>query len=101
MELHGNTHLSVRTHMAFYLLPLIIFTLIRKLKYLVPFSFVANICFGFGILAIIYIMGLNYPPISSRRYIGEIQNIPLFFGTVMYSFEGIGLVCYFIKLLLF
>lgn len=83
---------SVRWHMVLFLFPLMIFTLVRRLKYLVPVSLFANLCMGLGICTTIFIIGYDLPPISTRTYVGDIRNIPLFFGTVMYSFEGIGLV---------
>lgn len=67
-------------------------TWIRNLKYLAPVSSIANLLVVAGYVATIYIMSYNLPPISERHYVAEYQSIPLFFGTVIYSFEAITLV---------
>ncbi|XP_075229249.1 proton-coupled amino acid transporter-like protein acs [Lycorma delicatula] len=81
---------SVRLHMVICLFPIIALSMIRTLKLLVPVSLISNVLMTFGICGTVYIMGFDFPPISSRPYVGD--NIPLFFGTVMFAFEGIGLV---------
>lgn len=86
--------LSVQLHMAIVLVPIILSTWIRNLKYLVPVSSIANFLVLAGYMATMYIMSHDLPPISERRYIADWKNIPLFFGTVIYSFEGITLVSY-------
>ncbi|XP_043465241.1 proton-coupled amino acid transporter 1 isoform X2 [Leptopilina heterotoma] len=84
--------LSVNLHMAIILIPIILSTWIRNLKYLVPVSSVANFLVLSGYMATMYIMSHDLPPISERRYVADWKAIPLFFGTVIYSFEGITLV---------
>ncbi|XP_033221689.1 proton-coupled amino acid transporter 1 isoform X2 [Belonocnema kinseyi] len=84
--------MSVQLHMAIVLVPIVLSTWIRNLKYLVPISSIANFLVLAGYMATMYIMSHNLPPISERRYVADWKNIPLFFGTVIYSFEGITLV---------
>ncbi|XP_044598339.1 proton-coupled amino acid transporter-like protein CG1139 isoform X3 [Cotesia glomerata] len=85
-------HLSVHWHMAIALLPIMMSTWIRNLKYLAPVSSIANLLVVAGYVATVYIMSYNLPPISERDYVADYQSIPLFFGTVIYSFEAITLV---------
>jgi solute carrier family 36 (proton-coupled amino acid transporter) len=35
---------------------------------------------------------IDLPPFSSRDYFGKLETLPLFFGTVLFTFEGIALV---------
>lgn len=35
---------------------------------------------------------MDLPPISERNYVSSLHKLPLFFGTAIYIFEGIGLV---------
>ncbi|XP_039286721.1 proton-coupled amino acid transporter-like protein CG1139 [Nilaparvata lugens] len=85
-------NLDLRVHMCIMMVPLILSSLVRSLKYIVPISLTANLCMIFGIASTMYIVMQDLPPVSSRRYIGDLGNVPLFFGTAVYSFEGIGLV---------
>ncbi|XP_066591707.1 proton-coupled amino acid transporter 1-like isoform X2 [Prorops nasuta] len=84
--------MSVQEHMAVVLIPILLSTWIRNLKYLVPISSIANFLIFSGYVATIYIMCHDLPPISTRRYVADWNDLPLFFGTVIYSFEGITLV---------
>ncbi|XP_066256484.1 proton-coupled amino acid transporter 1-like [Euwallacea similis] len=84
--------LDVHLHMAIILLPILLTALIRNLKYLAPFSTLANILMCVGIIIVLYYASQDVPSISTRRYIADWQQLPLFFGTAIYAFEGIGLV---------
>ncbi|XP_023315601.1 proton-coupled amino acid transporter 1 isoform X2 [Trichogramma pretiosum] len=84
--------LDLHYHMAVVLIPIMLSTWIRNLKFLVPLSSLANLLIITGYIATIYIMCHDLPPISERRYVANWDMIPLFFGTVIYSFEGITLV---------
>ena len=75
----------------------IIFSYIRSLKFLAPFSTVANFCF---LYAIIVILTFCFMTLSDQNGVGpDVQsfsttllNYPLFFGNVIFAFEGIGTV---------
>ncbi|XP_076264759.1 proton-coupled amino acid transporter 1-like isoform X2 [Rhynchophorus ferrugineus] len=84
--------LDVHLHMAIILLPILLTALIRNLKYLAPFSTLANVLMCVGIVIVIYYASQDMPSITERRYIADWQQLPLFFGTAIYAFEGIGLV---------
>ncbi|XP_054013323.1 proton-coupled amino acid transporter 2-like isoform X3 [Hylaeus anthracinus] len=84
--------MDVHQHMAVILIPIMLSTWIRNLKYLVPVSSLANFLVIAGYVATMYIMCHDLPPIHERRYIASWHDLPLFFGTVIYSFEGITLV---------
>ncbi|XP_034255048.1 proton-coupled amino acid transporter-like protein CG1139 isoform X2 [Thrips palmi] len=84
--------LDIRLYMCILLLPLILINYIRNLKYLAPFS-------SFSLVATIIAFGvvLSYifkdlPNISTVEPVGEVQNWPLFFGTVIFALEAIGVV---------
>ncbi|ERL94987.1 hypothetical protein D910_12259 [Dendroctonus ponderosae] len=84
--------LDVHFHMAIILLPILLTALIRNLKYLAPFSTLANVLMCIGIIIVIYYASQDVPSVTERRYIADWQQLPLFFGTAIYAFEGIGLV---------
>ncbi|XP_012228414.1 proton-coupled amino acid transporter 1 isoform X2 [Linepithema humile] len=91
LDAHGIV-MDVHQHMAVALVPILLSTWIRNLKYLVPVSSIANFLVIAGYIATMYIMSHDVPSISERRYVADWNNLPLFFGTVIYSFEGITLV---------
>jgi proton-coupled amino acid transporter len=74
------------------LVPILLISLIVDLKYLVPFSLVADICMIRGIAITFYYSAADLPALSERNYIGQLHQLPLFFGTVVYAFEGISLI---------
>ncbi|XP_011632277.1 proton-coupled amino acid transporter 2-like isoform X2 [Pogonomyrmex barbatus] len=91
LDAHG-IEMDVHEHMAVVLVPIMLSTWIRNLKYLVPLSSIANFLMIAGYIATMYIMSYDVPNIRERRYVADWNNLPLFFGTVIYSFEGITLV---------
>lgn len=74
------------------LLPIIVTCLITNLKYLAPCSTIANLTIGTGMAITFYYAFQDMPSPKERRYFGEISDLPLYFGTAVYAFEGIALV---------
>ncbi|XP_048515661.1 proton-coupled amino acid transporter 1 isoform X2 [Athalia rosae] len=92
LDVHG-VEWDVHLHMAIVLIPILLTTWIRNLKYLVPVSSLANLLMIGGYCCTIYMMSEDLPPIDKdRKYVASWNTLPLFFGTVIYSFEGISLV---------
>jgi len=88
-----DMELDLHVHMAILLLPIMLSCWIRNLKYLVPVSLFANAAMTVGIAVTLYYVTRDIPAPSTRDYVAPWTKIPLFFGTAIYSFEGIGLVC--------
>lgn len=57
-----------------------------------PLSFIANIFMGTGMIVTIYYIVLDLPPVTDRPFIGQPEKIPIFFGSVIFALEGIGVV---------
>lgn len=74
------------------LLPILAISMITNLKYLAPLSTIANICMALGVALTIYFASQDLPDIKERAYVGNYKNLPLFFGTAIFAFEGIALV---------
>jgi len=75
------------------LLPLlIIFSLVRNLKYLAPFSMVANVLIATGMGITFYYIFYDLPSISDVPNFSSWSQLPLFFGTAIFALEGIGVV---------
>lgn len=80
--------------MAIVFLPILLTALIRNLKFLAPFSTLANALMIIGIVIVMYYATQDLPNVAERHYVAKLTQIPLFFGTTIYAFEGIGLVSY-------
>lgn len=74
------------------LVPILIPCLLTQLKYLALCSALANVCMATGIGVVFYYALQDIPSPSERPMIGELRNLPLFFGTTIFAFEGIALV---------
>lgn len=72
--------------------PVILLCLIRHLKYLAPFSALANILYIIGLGITFQFLFRDLKPSTSLPAISSGETLPLFFGAVMFSFAVIGLV---------
>ncbi|BFZ24503.1 hypothetical protein BsWGS_27542 [Bradybaena similaris] len=71
---------------------LIPYVCVRNLKRLAPFSAFANLLTLTGLLIIIQYIVQGLPDVSKRADFTSIEEIPLYFGTVIFAVEGIALV---------
>ncbi|XP_015588479.1 proton-coupled amino acid transporter-like protein pathetic isoform X2 [Cephus cinctus] len=83
---------DVRIYMAMLLPFLIIFSLVRNLKYLAPFSMVANVLIAVGVSITFYYIFSDLPSIGDKPNFSSWSQLPLFFGTAIFALEGIGVV---------
>ena len=68
---------------------------IRNLKFLVPFSMVANLCLSVGICITLYYIFSGFKPENIEQlHYGppSWSDLPKFFATVVFAIEGIGAV---------
>jgi amino acid permease len=71
---------------------LIPISLIRNLKYLVPFSATANIFIIISFIITLYYIFSENLDTSERELMANVEQLPLFFATVIFAMEGIGVV---------
>jgi amino acid permease len=84
--------LDIRVYIPMLLIFLIPISLIRNLKYLVPFSAVANIFILISFVITLYYIFKDSLDIGDLENIANVQQLPLFFATVIFAMEGIGVV---------
>ncbi|XP_011502343.1 PREDICTED: proton-coupled amino acid transporter 4 isoform X2 [Ceratosolen solmsi marchali] len=83
---------DVRIYMAMLLPFLIVFSLVRNLKYLAPFSMIANGLIAAGLGITFYYIFSDLPSVEGVRKISSLKEMPLFFGIAIFALEGIGVV---------
>lgn len=71
---------------------MILLNLLKNLKYLTPVSLVAAILTVWGLAITFYYMLKDLPHVNSVKAFSSWSQLPLYFGTAMYAFEGIGVV---------
>jgi hypothetical protein len=84
--------LDIRVYIPMLLIFLIPLGLIRNLKYLVPFSALANIFIIISFVITLYYIFKDSLDIGDLEHIANVQQLPLFFATVIFAMEGIGVV---------
>lgn len=89
-----DTVFSVEVIMSITLVPMILFCMIRNLKYLAPFSTFANFLMIGSVLVILYALFFvgELKPYSELHLVAPFRNWPNFFSSAVYAFEGIGCV---------
>ncbi|XP_065157554.1 proton-coupled amino acid transporter-like protein CG1139 isoform X3 [Atheta coriaria] len=92
LDFHSESDVDVRFYMAALLPLLLLMGLIRNLKYLAPFSMIANILMASGMGITFYYIFIDLPSISGRPNFVEVTKLPMFFGTAIFALEGIGVV---------
>lgn len=96
-----GVYIDMRLIMLVFLLPLIFINYVKNLKFLAPLSTIANIItiLSFGI--ILYYLIKSDITFEGRKPFGDYKLYPLFFGTVLFALEAIGVVSIFVLIKLF
>ncbi|CAH2217888.1 jg22910, partial [Pararge aegeria aegeria] len=91
-EYYPHYKLSVEAYCALTLVPLVLICQIRNLKWLVPFSAVANVFLVICFAITMYYIFNDMPNPSEREMVASVTQWPLFISTVIFAMEGIGVV---------
>lgn len=89
---HYLIKLDVRIYLMLMLIPMILLNLVRNLKYLTPVSLFAAILTVTGLSISFFYMLRDLPSTDTVKPIASWSTLPLYFGTAIYAFEGIGVV---------
>ncbi|KAJ0179144.1 hypothetical protein K1T71_004856 [Dendrolimus kikuchii] len=84
--------LSVETYCALTLVPLVLICQIRNLKWLVPFSAIANVLLVICFAITMYYIFNGLPSPAEREMVASVTQWPVFISTVIFAMEGIGVV---------
>ncbi|XP_055305347.1 proton-coupled amino acid transporter 1-like [Sitodiplosis mosellana] len=89
---HHTPEIDIRLYMVAILIPLILINFLKNLKYLAPVSLIASILTVIGIAITFYFILQDLPNTSTVPKFSSWEQFPLYFGTAIYSVEGIGIV---------
>jgi len=88
----SEIHISQAGWIAMLLVPILGLCTIRHLKVLAPLALLANITYIVAISIVIAYLFTHIQPTYTVPAVGDWRELPLFFGTVMFAFEGIAVV---------
>uniref|UniRef100_A0AAR5P3D5 Amino acid transporter transmembrane domain-containing protein n=1 Tax=Dendroctonus ponderosae TaxID=77166 RepID=A0AAR5P3D5_DENPD len=81
-----------RIIMVIILLPLVFINYIKNLKFLAPLTIVANVLTFVSFAIIFYFIFSKKVTLEDREPIGDYRDFPLYFGTVLFALEAIGMI---------
>jgi len=84
--------LDYRLYMLITLVPMLGLCSVRNLKYLAPISTFANLLQFGALIGTLFYLVQDLPPSWEAKKYATLAQFPLFFGTAIYAFEGIGVV---------
>lgn len=88
----SNIHISQAGWIALLLIPISTLCTIRELKALAPLAAIANFVYLIAVVIVLQDLFSEWHPWDQLPAIGSIESLPLFFGTVMFAFEGVAVV---------
>lgn len=93
-EFYTDRSLDIQLFILSLIPAIVLLGQVRDLKYMVPFSMLANICMISGFLiTLYYIFGSKeLQEFQNDKTFASVEQLPRFFATVIFAIEGIGVV---------
>ncbi|XP_058061139.1 proton-coupled amino acid transporter-like protein CG1139 isoform X1 [Anopheles bellator] len=89
---HYFFDLNTRIYLLLLLIPMVLMNLVRNLKYITPISLIATVLTVAGLTCTFYYVLQDLPNTHTVKPTASWAQLPLYFGTAIYAFEGIGMV---------
>uniref|UniRef100_A0A2A4IXC9 Amino acid transporter transmembrane domain-containing protein n=1 Tax=Heliothis virescens TaxID=7102 RepID=A0A2A4IXC9_HELVI len=87
-----HINLSVHAYLALLFPPILALAMVKNLKYLTPVSLIASIMTAWGLVITFYYILQDLPATNTVDAFSSWHQLPLYFGTAIYAFEGIGVI---------
>ncbi|XP_028898855.1 proton-coupled amino acid transporter-like protein pathetic isoform X2 [Zeugodacus cucurbitae] len=87
-----HNYINVKVYLTLILLPMIPLNLVRNLKYLTPVSLAAAVLTVLGLAFSFFYILQDLPDTDTVKPVASWAQLPLYFGTAIYAFEGIGVI---------
>ncbi|XP_045768177.1 proton-coupled amino acid transporter 4 [Maniola jurtina] len=87
-----HVNLGVHSYLALLFPPMLALGMVKNLKYLTPVSLIAAIMTAWGLVITFYYILQDLPHTSTVKAFASWHQLPLYFGTAIYAFEGIGVI---------
>ncbi|XP_031340853.1 proton-coupled amino acid transporter-like protein CG1139 [Photinus pyralis] len=84
--------MDTRIYSVITMIPLLLSMQIRQLKYLVPFSLIANVCLVIGFGITLYYIFEETPDVSKVSLFESLERFPTFLSTIIFAMEGVGVI---------
>ncbi|KAI6187840.1 Amino acid transporter, transmembrane family-containing protein [Aphelenchoides besseyi] len=88
----SEIHRSQAFWIGILLVPILALCTIRELKVLAPLALIGNIVYLLAVSVVTVFLISNLQPVENVKAAGSLSDLPLFFGTVIFAFEGIAVV---------
>lgn len=92
MDFHTGMDIPMRLYILTLIPAVLLLGQVRNLKFMVPFSIVANLSMITGFAVTLYYIFNDIKIPSHVKPIASIEQLPSFFATVLFAIEGIGVV---------
>ena len=89
---YPESEISVRVSIIIYLVPLLLLTSIRNLKFLAPVSILANSCMATGLAITVYYFVKDLPNIQERPFFGDASELSVATTMTVFAIEAIGVI---------
>lgn len=96
LPLFHKTHAGVYSYLALLFPAMFTLAMVKNLKYLTPVSLIAAIMTAWGLVITFYYILQDLPHTNTVKSFASWHQLPLYFGTAIYAFEGIGVVSFII-----
>ncbi|VVC38348.1 Amino acid transporter, transmembrane domain [Cinara cedri] len=87
-----EVNIEEKWYQLFLFIPMVLISLIRSLKHLAPFSSIATAFSLISFICVFYYIFREPMSMENRVAVGSGKTMPLFFGTVLFAMEAVGVI---------